>query len=57
MHQLLMAFMIDFTFAVSTLSAVQKQNLYRRFRNDFNGNSNSFNDCRNDVLSVDAYFY
>jgi len=28
MHQLLMAFMIDFTFAVSTLSAVQKQNLH-----------------------------
>ena len=28
MHQLLMAIMIDFTLAVSTLSAVQKQNLY-----------------------------
>ena len=28
MHKLLMAFMIDFTLAGSTLSAVQKQNLY-----------------------------
>ena len=28
MHQLLMAIMIDFTLAVSTLSAVQKKKLY-----------------------------